>query len=63
MIKLSIITIYHNCENYILQAINSVNQQIYDFNNIHVEYILVNDSSTDNSKKYVQSYIKNIKSK
>lgn len=62
MIKLSIITIYYNCENYILQAINSVNQQIYDYNNIHVEYILVNDSSTDNSKKYVQSYIKNIKS-
>ena len=54
MIKLSIITIYYNCENYILQAINSVNQQIYEYNNIHVEYILVNDSSTDNSKKYVQ---------
>ena len=61
--KISIITTFYNSEDYILQAINSVNSQIIS-DDFDVEYILVNDQSTDKTFdiiKYFFSKIKNDK--
>ena len=61
--KISIITTFYNSEDYILQAINSVNSQIIS-DDFDVEYILVNDQSTDKTLdiiKYFFSKIKNDK--
>ena len=57
MNKLSIITTFYNAENFILDAINSINQQIID-DDLSVEYILVNDKSTDKSKQIVNEFIR-----
>ena len=57
MAKLSIITTYYNAQNFILDAVNSINQQIID-DNLEVEYILVNDKTQDNSDKLVKEFIK-----
>lgn len=55
MDKLSIITTFYNAENFILEAINSINQQ--EFKDFEVEYVLVNDKSTDKSKEIVEAFI------
>ena len=61
--KISIITTFYNSEDYILQTINSVNSQIIS-DDFDVEYILVNDQSTDKTLdiiKYFFSELKNDK--
>lgn len=58
MEKVSIITTFYNAQNFILDAINSVNQQqITD--DFCVEYILVNDKSTDKSLETAKEFVKN----
>lgn len=59
MKSVSIITTFYNSENFISSTLNSVNQQIYNHNDIYIEYILVNDCSTDNSLNIVNDFIKN----
>lgn len=58
MDKISIITTFYNAQQFILDAINSVNQQqiVDDFT---VEYILVNDKSTDKSLEKAKEFVKN----
>lgn len=54
--KVSVITTFYNAEKFIVQAVNSVNaQQIKGF---ELEYVLVNDKSTDNSLEVLNKYIK-----
>jgi len=55
MDKVSIITTFYNAQNFILEAINSVNQQ--QFEGFEVEYVLVDDKSPDKSKEIVKSFI------
>lgn len=55
MDKVSIITTFYNAQNFILEAINSVNQQ--EFEGFEVEYVLVDDKSPDKSKEIVKSFI------
>ena len=57
--KISIITTFYNAQQFILEAINSVNQQEFDNNEIQVEYILVNDKSTDKSLEIAKDFVKN----
>lgn len=57
MNKLSIITTFYNAENFVLEAVNSITQQIIE-DDLSVEYILVNDKSTDKSRKVVEEFIK-----
>lgn len=58
MEKVSIITTFYNAQNFILDAINSVNQQqITD--DFCVEYILVNDKSIDKSLETAKEFVKN----
>ena len=57
MNKLSIITTFYNAEKFILEAINSITQQIID-DDLSVEFILVNDKSEDKSREVVEEYIK-----
>lgn len=53
----SIITPAYNCEDFIEETINSVLSQDYD----NLEYIVVNDGSTDNTYKILSKYDKQIK--
>lgn len=55
MDKVSIITTFYNAQNFVLEAINSINQQ--EFEGFEVEYVLVNDKSTDKSKDMVEAFI------
>lgn len=58
MDKVSIIIPIYNAENFLEDTINSVKNQTYK----NWELILVNDKSTDNSKKIAKKYLnKNIK--
>ena len=50
--KISIITVTYNCEKVIKKTIDSVLRQSYD----HIEYILVDGASKDQTFKMVQSY-------
>lgn len=56
--KVSIITSFYNAETFVLEAINSINQQEFD-DDVEVEYILVNDKSTDKSLELVNNFINN----
>ncbi len=59
MPKLSIIVPVYNVEKYIDKSLNSlVNQTLED-----IEIIIVNDGSTDDSKKIIAKYLKNFPSK
>ncbi|MBR1416982.1 MAG: glycosyltransferase family 2 protein [Bacilli bacterium] len=51
----SVIIPIYNAEKYIIETIESVLNQSYN----NIEVILVNDKSTDNSKKVCKKYIKN----
>lgn len=55
MDKLSIITTFYNAQNFILEAVNSINQQIFE--GFEVEYILVNDKTPDKSKDILEGFI------
>ena len=57
MAKVSIITTFYNAQNFILDAINSINQQIID-DDLQVEYVLVNDKTPDKSYEIAQEFIK-----
>ena len=57
MDKVSIITTFYNAQNFILDAINSINQQIID-DDLQVEYVLVNDKTPDKSYEIAQEFIK-----
>lgn len=59
MDKVSIITTFYNAQNFILEAINSINQQ--EFEGFEVEYVLVNDKSTDKSLEMVNAFIEKFK--
>ena len=56
MDKVSIITTFYNAKNFVLEAINSINQQEID-EHFEIEYVLVNDKSTDESVDIVRSFI------
>ena len=51
-LKFSIIIPAYNSQNYIKQAIESVLNQSYR----NLEFIIVNDGSTDDSQKYIDKY-------
>ena len=53
--KVSVITTFYNAEKFVLDAINSVNQQI--ISGFELEYVLVDDKSTDNTRKLVEEFI------
>ena len=53
--KFSIIIPVYNVESYVVKCLESVNNQSYT----NYEAIIVNDGSTDNSKKLIKDYIKN----
>jgi glycosyltransferase involved in cell wall biosynthesis len=55
--KVSVITTFYNAEKFILQSINSVNQQIID--GFEVEYVIVDDKSPDKSREIITDYINN----
>lgn len=59
MDKVSIITTFYNAQNFVLEAINSINQQ--EFEGFEVEYVLVNDKSTDKSLEIVNAFIEKFK--
>ncbi|WP_409200790.1 glycosyltransferase family 2 protein [Methanobrevibacter sp. DSM 116169] len=52
--KVSVIIPIYNSEKYLNQAIDSIINQTFDFENI--ELILVDDCSTDNSKSIIKKY-------
>ena len=53
--KFSIITVFYNTEIYIKECIESVINQTLDFRD-NVQFILVDDGSTDDSKDIALSY-------
>lgn len=53
--KVSVITTFYNAEKFVLDAINSVNQQITS--GFELEYVLVDDKSPDNTRKLVEEFI------
>ena len=57
MDKVSVITTFYNAERFVLQAVNSVNQQIID--GFEVEYVIVDDKSPDNTRKIIEDFINN----
>ena len=58
--KISIITTFYNTEEYILQCIHSVNSQIIP-DDLDVEYILVDDCSTDKTLDLINAYFDKVK--
>ena len=58
--KVSIITTFYNAENFILNAVNSIWQQIID-DSFDIEYVIVDDKSQDNSRQMVENFFKDKK--
>ena len=54
MKKLSIIIPVYNVEKFVAKCLNSILEQ---FDDNHVEIVIVNDGSTDNSNKIIQETI------
>ena len=54
MIKISIIVPIYNAENYLSKCLESLVRQTFK----NIEIILIDDCSTDNSKKIIEEYIK-----
>lgn len=61
--KVSVITTFYNAQQFILNAINSVLQQKVTDKNIEIEYILVDDQSTDQSLDIVNEFLSRMLSK
>lgn len=57
--KVSIITTFYNDEKYIQFSLGSIAMQIFDDTLIDIEYIVVDDNSTDNSYEIAKSIIEN----
>ncbi len=55
---ISVITTFYNADKFILNAVNSVNQQIIEKDKFDFEYVIVDDKSPDNSRKLLEDYIK-----
>jgi glycosyltransferase involved in cell wall biosynthesis len=55
--KVSVITTFYNAEQFILDSINSVNQQIIT-DDFELEYVIVDDKSSDSSRQKVVDFIK-----
>lgn len=53
--RVSVITTFYNAEKFIVNAINSVNQQMV--NGFELEYVIVDDKSTDKSREIVNQFI------
>ena len=60
--KVSIITTFYNASEYIQFALDSISKQVTN-DIIDIEYILVNDCSTDNSLEIAEKFKKDIKDK
>lgn len=60
-LKVSILVPFYNVENYVGKCVESLFTQTYS----NIEYIFVNDSSPDNSRKIIDEYVEryNVKSK
>lgn len=56
--KISIITAFYNCEQFLPISINSINAQIIS-DDIEVEYVLVDDNSTDGSYEIARNIVNN----
>jgi GT2 family glycosyltransferase len=54
--KISVITTFYNAEKFVLDSINSVNQQVID--GFEVEYVIVDDKSKDSTREKVENFIK-----
>lgn len=61
--KISIITTVYNSEKYILKCLSSVNRQKVNKDKFSIEYIIVDDCSTDHSYEIIQTYFKESKFK
>lgn len=59
MDRISVITTYYNAEKFVIDAINSVNQQIVG-DDFEVEYVLVNDKTPDNTDKLVKDFVNKV---
>ena len=55
MKKISIITTFYNAEQFIVNAINSIAQQIIS-DDFCIEYVIVDDKSEDNSRNLIEKY-------
>lgn len=55
---ISVITTFYNAEKFIWNTLNSINQQIVDTKQFDFEYVIVDDKSPDNSRKIVETFIK-----
>ena len=54
--KISVIVPTYNAESYLMNAVNSVINQSFGFENI--ELILIDDCSSDNSREIIEEYSK-----
>lgn len=57
----SVITTVYNAEKFIAIAVNSVFCQVITDNDLYLEYIIVDDKSTDNSIKTVENFVEHWK--
>ena len=55
--KISVITTFYNAEKFVLEAINSINQQEVIKDKFDLECIIVDDKSEDNSRKLVEAFL------
>lgn len=53
---ISVITTFYNAEQFLLNAVNSVYQQLIP-DGCEIEYVIVDDKSQDSSRKQIESYI------
>jgi glycosyltransferase involved in cell wall biosynthesis len=54
---ISVITTFYNAENFIVNAVNSVNQQIIEKDRFDFEYVIVDDKSPDKSREILEGFI------
>lgn len=58
----SVITTFYNAQTFVLNAVNSVMQQIHN-DEFNIEYVIVDDKSQDNSRKMIEEFIVNFDNK